>query len=173
MEVDVKYVVPLMKSPNPKGRVGPKKWQDWYRSCLKATRIAQDGDVILVVSQFVETDFDEVRHYASMLRVHCGSRISVRVLREGFETCGQIDAAALRIASKPCVVVCSLPHWPRVWWLTHLKPNWTRKIVIGIPRPRELVTDLVFIVVFPIIDMFGGREWWLRRANQRREKGKL
>lgn len=166
------YVLPLMKSPNPEGRIGPERWQDWYRGCVRALTLARQGTGrLLVVSAFMEPGFDEAQYYKQTLHRLGGECLLVR---EGFDTIGQLAAARKQLGfGDNLIVVCSLPHWPRVWWLSRKDAAIRRQIVLGIPRPKEFLSDIVANVVFPIIDMLGMREQWQTRTRARRMLGKL
>ncbi len=168
-----KYILPLLKSPNPAGRVGPRRWQDWYVSCYRATLLAQGSNtIVLVVSGFIESHFDEAECYKKALEE--SGVANIVLIREGMETIGQLESALGRLNwDDSLTVIASLPHWPRVWWLTHHDARVQRQIVVGIPRPKELVTDLILAIAFPMIDSIGLRGWWLGRIESKRAKGKI
>jgi len=59
-----------------------------------------------------------------------------------------------------------------VWWLCRGK-GVKHKVVFGIPRPFEIFYDITLAITFPIIDLLGKREWFLKKVTARRESGKI
>jgi hypothetical protein len=167
-------LIPLTKWPKDKGRYGPLRFQDWYRGCAEAVRLAGPGDTILVVSDLTIGGESEARIYVSTLKaLDTTKTINIEVVPLGFETVGQLEVAS-DIAverQKKLLVISTFLHAPRVWWLTRKEKNIEHRIVFGIPRPREAVTDLVLDILFPLIDSLGFRERFLKRVRERRQSG--
>lgn len=165
-------IVLLTKSPLPrKGRFGRKSWQDWYRGCKTAVALALEHDAsILVASSFrTEDGTREVEFYRRVLE-EMGA--SVEVVEEGFETIGQLDAAFKAAAGKQPIVISSILHFPRVWWLCRGK-NTKHSVVWGIPRPSEAIADIFLAFLFPIIDRLGWRGRFQKWSIRRRAAGKI
>lgn len=185
----MKRIVPIMKSPCEMpgqkwwrgGRIGPKEKQDWYLGLLSAVRLfkAEESDeaVICVASEnrfhgLLETDV-----YVDALRELGVPLKSIEVYAEGRETIGQIAAVMKRCKplTDTVVLIASLLHWPRCCYLMGDYSPKNHKCIpcSGLPRPSEAVTDIVLNGLFPIIDLLGGREWFLRKTTQRRAAGVL
>lgn len=167
------YLLPLIKSPNPEGRIGPEHVQDWFRGCRLAARLQRSmpGSIMLVVGAFTHGEFDESDCYvAALTKLGCHNIIPIR---RGVETIEQLEAARTCAGSEQLYVVTTWTHWPRVWWLTRHDRCIVRRIAFGIPRPREFVTDAILAILFPLIDLTKGRDWWLQKVIRRRDQGKL
>lgn len=179
-------VVPVIKSPHYKGRIGPEKWQDWYRGIKKAVCIAKarhkEGAEVLVLSnaQYSGQPHETDLYCGVLAKLGATTDVNLRVIREGYETTEQINRL-FELAfgeKKELVFVSTFFHYPRVQWLiwrykTAISVKVKHYAVFGIPRPREMITDIVLDALFPLIDIFGGRQWFLRAVNKRRIKGKL
>ncbi|RJQ34503.1 hypothetical protein C4568_02490 [Candidatus Parcubacteria bacterium] len=169
-------ICPVLKSPWPEGRIGPEKYQDFYRVAVQAIEwqklFGKDAD-LLVVSTFRRGDFDEADYYAALLDRLGGERI--RVIREGVETVGQIGTAlcTARLEQARLHLGSTVPHLPRVRWLTRKNVNVHHFAVAGIPRPAEFFTDIILAIAFPVLDALGRREWFLAKTTERRSVGKL
>lgn len=177
-------VVPVIKSPHSMGRIGPETWQDWHRGIMKAISIAwtKHGQEVLVLSNArYSGQPHEADLYCHVLSKFGAAGINVRVIREGYETVEQIKRTfELAVAEKKeLVFVSTFFHFPRVQWLiwrykTKVPAMRVRHCVaFGIPRPREILTDIILIFLFPLIDICGGRQWFVRTVNKRRVGGKL
>jgi len=165
-------IVLLTKSPLPrKGRFGPKSWQDWYRGCKAAVALALGHDAsILVASAFETEGTPETEFYREILEGMGAT--DVVVIKEGLETIGQLDAAFKAAAGRGLVVVSSVFHFPRVWWLCRGK-SVRHRVVWGIPRPSEAIVDILLAILFPLIDFFGWRDKFQKRSEGRRVAGKI
>lgn len=90
-----------------------------------------------------------------------------------YETIGELEYA-LSLAEKEhawLVIITTILHFPRVWWLTRGKNKVDRQIVFGIPRPLEAFTDIIGMIVFPIIDLLGFRKVWQKHIRDQRIQG--
>lgn len=168
-------ILPLTKNPDPAGRYGPVHWQNWFRGCEKAVQLEREigkvGEVsILVLSSFQLVGRpSEADIYAQTLS-ECGAN-NIDVIHRGNETVGQIEfVVGFLKPDDRLIIISSLEHFPRVWWLVHGK-NIEHRIVWGIPRPREVITDFLLSFIFPIIDLFGLRKWYQRKIGNRRDSG--
>jgi len=172
-------VVPLSKSPHSLGRIGPIRWQDWFRGLKKAVSIGKKPKTkILVLSDVrVSGQPHEADIYSDAL-VKMGT-VSFRVIRECYETIEQVNYSidlALQ-ERKKLVFISTFLHYPRVQWLIKTNPK-MRLVQVkhycawGIPRPREAFTDLALMVIFPLIDFFGCRQRFIEATKQRRLSGK-
>ncbi|OGZ43903.1 MAG: hypothetical protein A3J55_00525 [Candidatus Ryanbacteria bacterium RIFCSPHIGHO2_02_FULL_45_17b] len=173
-------IVPLTKSPHPRGRIGPTRWQDWFRGLRRAVTIAKvipNAEILILSNVRVANQPHEADLYSEAL-AEMGV-ISFRVIRECYETIEQINYSIdLAIQErKNLIFVSTFLHYLRVEWLILTHPD--RKLVevkhysvLGIPRPKEALTDIVLTVLFPLIDLVGGRQWFLRAVNSRRLTGK-
>jgi hypothetical protein len=171
-------VFPLPKSPLPeKGRFGPREAQDWWRICEEAVRLAKEEyhyAPILVATGFVyASGIHEATFYQDVFtkEFHIPN---VEVVAKGVETVGQL-AAAFDFAdrtSAELVVVSSVFHFPRVWWLCRGRKV-RHRVVSGIPRLSEAIADIILAVLFPLIDLLGKRETWREKVERRRKEGKV
>lgn len=165
-----RFIVLLPKTPWSQGRVGPEHLQDWYRSTRVAQDLARDLSAPVVVpSAHVDPWYArDIDHYQLHFMHHAPMRL-VRYLEEGVETIGQIEAFERLVSerNKTTVhVVSTWLHYPRVRWLCRGR-GYVHYPVFGIPRPAEAVTDLMLMVVFPILDLLGYRQWF-RDYSERR-----
>lgn len=177
-------IVPLIKSPHSKGRIGPDKWQDWYRGIKKVVSIAKHkvvSDLLILSNAQYTNQLHEADLYIGVLaKLGATTDVNIRVIRECYETTEQVNRSfELAVGEKKeLVFVSTFSHYPRVQWLIWRYKNAVpvkvrHCIVFGVPRPREMITDIALAVLFPLIDIFGGRQWFLEAVNKRRIKGKL
>ncbi len=168
-------IVPLMKSPHRKGRIGPERFQDWYRCVEKALYLssAMFPSRILIVSAFRASGGEsEVEIYRRVFSELGASDIGV--IEKGYETTEQIDEIfkeAQATNSRP-VIVSTFLHYPRVRWICRGKKA-VHRVAFGIPRPAEAITDIVSMILFPILDKTGIVPFFKRAVRKRRKKGKL
>jgi len=172
-------MIPLTKSPHSQGRIGPVRLQDWYRGLKRAVSITKRiPSEILVLSNVKVTNQPHEADLYSEALVQMGV-VSFRVIRECYETIEQINYSIdLAIQERRNLIfVSTFLHYPRVQWLILTHPD--IKLVkvkhygaLGVPRPREAFTDIVLTILFPLIDLLGGRRWFLRAVNRRRSSGK-
>lgn len=173
-------IVPLSKSPHPQGRIGPIMLQDWFQGLRRAVLIARllPKTEILVLSNLkVSGQPHEADVYTEAL-TKLGA-INIRVIRECYETIEQINRSfELAVEEKKDLMfISTFLHYLRVQWLIWRHPKNMRVsvkhcAVFGIPRPREALTDIILAFLFPFIDLFGVRRWFLKVVNQRRLSGK-
>ena len=169
-------VLPLTKSPHSRGRIGPRKLQDWYCSLKKARLVAMEfqPSTILILSNLqVAGEKHEVDLYLTAAR-ELGISDDIEAVRETYETMGHLEYSYAKVEreGKKLIVVSTLLHFPRVWWLCrgHRVKHF---VALGIPRPFGAVMDVILTFVFPVLDVLGKREWLKKRLDARRVAGKL
>lgn len=172
----MKLIIPLTKWPFG-FRIGPRKWQDWYRSLVKAVELAKAnrGSTILVLSNVhIEGGQHEADTYAKVLQeLGCED---FEVIKRGQETIGQIEIIRELVKERPdvneLILISSFLHHFRVRWLARgLKA--THITTCGLPIPSNAFVDIVLTILFPLIDLCGKREWFKKMADERRASGKL
>ena len=179
-------IVLLTKSPVPKrGRIGKYEDQDWYRSCeeaawlLKEMRAIGDQTAKILVPTMVQMDkcLPEGAVYAHAL-IRLGLKPDdFEIVSQGHETIEQVEyGLGLMEQDGAVTFVSTLLHFPRIWWLcfrSNRDGTIDHIVVGGLPRPREALTDLALVFLFPVIDLFGGRNWFQEWVIARRKAGKL
>ncbi len=171
----------VAKSPIPtRGRIGKKQHQDWYRAVEIGVGIVRNDPksrLLLVTGFSTPDEGTEMDCYLSTLKefgIEAGDIIRIR---EATETVGQL-AGAKSYANQnhnELTIVCTFLHAARVkylCWRSGLKGD-IKVAVLGWPRPQEALTDLILTFVFPLLDLIGQREWFLRKVGARRSSGKL
>ncbi len=171
----------------PEGRIWSKKKtvyefekeQDYYKGCLKAVKLANNDPVckILMPSTFQVYGMYEADVYKIILNnlgiLSCQIHY-VANKKDGLETIGQLEAT-FKMAKKEqarLIVISTLFHFPRVWWLCRDK-NVKHEVVFGIPRPSEVISDIILAFLFPFIDLVGLRKWFQKVTIKKRLKGKI
>lgn len=181
----MKYIVwPVAKNPV-QGRFGPASLQDWYRGCALASKIqkalADKGNTakIVVVTATHVTGRQSERDMMLQALRSLGMQDRDLILEgQAYETIGELENVfeIARREKSRVVVVSTFGHYLRVAWL--LRPIKdgdlvaSHKIAFGLPRWRELVTDLILTIIFPIIDLLGGRAWFKDKVVVRRKSVK-
>jgi vancomycin permeability regulator SanA len=173
--MDTKYILPLTKSPHARGRFGARKLQDYYRGLEIAVKElkANPEAKILVLSAFQQKgDLPEREIYKNCLLELKVPEERILVDVSGYETIGQIERMRKLVDEGSSVVIVStFMHYPRVRWLCRSLPRVSHRIAWGIPRPSELVTDIILNVAFPILDVCGLRTWFVHKVTARRQGG--
>ncbi|MGC9602345.1 MAG: ElyC/SanA/YdcF family protein [Minisyncoccia bacterium] len=173
-------IIPLTKSPHFTGRYGPVEWQDWYRGLVKAKTLLElykaqgvPAKILVLSAVQVTSEKSEVEIYTWALKKLGVDDGDIMVINKTQETIEQTEMVAMFIKKGIQVVIISTwLHYLRVRWLCRgLKAK--HYIVWGIPRPREAITDIMLTVLFPPIDLCGGREWFLKKTRERRLAGKF
>ena len=182
--------IPLAKSPWPKGRIGPKERQDWYIALSKAVSVSRtmNAGILIISGVFVKGVLPEFQYYRDELVKMGLTRIvdydwgklgkdRFIELYENQETVGQIEGAAEVCWKRDFypIFVSTWLHYPRVRWLTRSGTFYfeaEHHAVFGIPRPREAITDIILMVLFPLIDWFGLRTWFQEKVIARRKTGR-
>lgn len=176
----VSLIFPVIKSPWPSGRICLKDkqhWQDWYRGLKKAVELSKQihNSRILLLSGFQkEGEESEVDIYLSALKKMGFDESRILVVREGRETIEQVERAVDIAEEKKAnlITVSTFLHAPRVAWLLRNK-HIEQHAAFGIPRPREALTDIVLMGLFPLLDTVGFRFLFQRKLVERRTDGKF
>jgi hypothetical protein len=174
----MKYIIwPVAKNPAT-GRIGPKKFQDWYRGCVKAVKIEKkllangDSVKIAVVSAVHIKDKPAEADFIFSALEELGAK-NIHIDLKSYETIGELEAVQ-EIAIKEnaeLIIISTFGHYLRVRWLAR-KISAKHFVAFGIPRPKELITDIILTFLFPIIDLLGKRDWFRKKVESRRENGK-
>ncbi|MBI2474670.1 MAG: hypothetical protein HYV68_03135 [Candidatus Taylorbacteria bacterium] len=164
-----KYMIlPLTKSAWEKGRVGPERWQDWYRGLIKALRIQDNlspSRIVILSAVQEKGQPSEAENYCRVLeRLEIGED-RYEVVRVGHDTISQMTWALREAKEKgeQLIVISTWLHYPRVRYLFRGKGA-GHFAVFGIPRPYEAVTDIAMWLAMPIIDLLGQRERFSERS---------
>lgn len=170
------FIVPLTKSPHPTGRIGPTRYQDWFRSLILAKTVLnrlKSAQILIISNVHVAQEQSEAELYSDALTSLGVVDKNIRIMKEAQETIGQIDIAH-RLAKNEnakLIIISTLFHYPRVRWLSR-NIEARHLIAVGIPRPREAVTDLVLSLLFPLLELTGKKKWFMEAVTARRIKGK-
>lgn len=167
----------LTKSPHPKGRIGKVESQDWYIQCKQAALLhgkISNSQIVITSALQVKDALPEEKYYTDVLN-HLGPNYIS--LGKGVETIEQLRIFKEYIEKNNSVLILLVTwtHFLRVKWLVYRVNLPICKYIIswGIPRPKELITDIILTFVYPIIDLIGKGEWFRRRVVDRREGGKF
>lgn len=174
-------ILPLSKNADPRGRIGSRELQDWLLLCKKAALLQSSyrsvgrDSRILILSAFraIGSTVSEADYYERALACYGVEKSEIQEAQCTYETIGELEYA-LHLAEKEharLVIIVTFLHFPRVWWLTCGKNKVDCQIVFGIPRPEEAFTDMVGMILFPIIDLLGFRKTWQRYIRDRRIQG--
>ncbi len=167
-------IVPIVKSPHmDSGRIGPKCKQDWYVGLEMAVKLHKDlrSSQIAVITDFTTNGIHEADIYDQALLAN-GIEDHL-IYREGLETIGQIEAAK-KIAEEggqKLVLISTFLHRPRVEY--YAGKGVLHRTAWGIPRPKEVIRDILMIPLAPIIRNFGLEERFMKRVTRRRTNGIL
>ncbi|MCR4311172.1 MAG: hypothetical protein NUV54_01205 [Candidatus Taylorbacteria bacterium] len=99
--------------------------------------------------------------------------VCVLIERNGQETIGQLLLAS-ELASRDTrdiIVVSTLFHHLRVRYLCR-KMNVVHRVSIGIPNIAETCTNIVLLLLFPLIDKLGYAQHFQKWVIKHRESGK-
>lgn len=170
-------ILPLTKSPHQSGRMGPVEVQDWYRGLVRAKELLHElkpAKILVLANVHITGEKGETDLYLDALHTLCVPDEDILVVREGQETIEQIEIA-LALAKREgarLLIISTFLHYLRVRWLCRGEPV-EHYIAWGMPRPREILTDTLLTALFPLIDIMGGREWFLEKVKARRLSGRF
>ncbi|HQA95775.1 MAG TPA: hypothetical protein PLN18_00180 [Candidatus Colwellbacteria bacterium] len=180
-------VLPLTKSPHRRGRLGSRESQDWYASVRQISRVFDrltckrhripEKDIVLICDFQEASDQAEADLYAVAMEEF--GIYNPRIIRDGLETIRQVDVAfdLAAFEGKRIIFFGTWFHYLRILWIIRRHPKskevpWELRGAFGIPRPKEAVTDIILTLVFPILDLFGLRSWFVELTNRRRAEGR-
>lgn len=168
-------IVPLSKSPQPEGRIGPEELQDWYRQCVKAVQLARRRNAPLVTSSsFVMKDsVSDEEQYGRVISLLGCELVRLGVGDNTIDQLAELKSYARQHGVK-IVLVATWLHYLRVKWLC-MRENVDADVFIsgGMPRPKEAITDLILTILYPLIDLLGKKEAFERYIRSRRALGML
>jgi vancomycin permeability regulator SanA len=170
------FVFPVCKSPFTKGRIGEARHQDWFQGLKKAVRLSKKLRAkTLVISGFTATgSMSEADCYRRALCALGNGDDEMVLIRQGQETTEELEIA-INLAEEEnakLVVVSTLFHYPRVRWICRGKKA-EHHMAIGLPRPKEMITDIILWFVYPIIEKIGKKDEFTNWLKNRRDGGKL
>lgn len=171
------YILPLTKSPHPQGRIGSQKNQDWYRALVK-TRVLffkfSPAKILIISDVLLPGNIHEADIYIKTLKSLGFTDNDIVLMKEAHETIGQIETAKKFAQEKndELIVVSTFLHSLRAKYLFRGYKLIKHFSVFGIPRPREIFTDIILTFGLPLLDFLGLRNWFKRKINQRRSGGK-
>lgn len=135
------------------------------------------GKIYIISNVHVAGEEPEADMYVEALkklRVFRVDEKDIIVIREAQETVGQLKKAWAIAQEKKLelVIVSTFLHFPRVYWIC-LKDGIKAQhyIALGMPRPGEALRDIALWFIFPIIDLTGQRERFLKYVEERRLRG--
>ena len=181
----------MSKSAWPEGRTGDPKRQDWYLVVEEAVRLYKDfggpWDILIGVTGFTNAGSSnpEILYYKKAFEdFGLVEGKNFFLIPDGIDTTTQLRAAyefaALRNAD--LTIVSTLLHIDRVRWITwwdkinnlhHLKIVHFTPKELGISRKEEVKNDIILKYLFPVIDILGMRQVFLKYVEKRRASGKL
>ncbi len=177
----MKYLlVPITK--NPYTRVGPKKWQDWYRQIGRTATIARtlkskghEIEIALISNFHPKGELSEIEMYAKAF-----DELSPEVNRnivsyqETNETLGQVERSfeLAKEMNAELIFISAWMQYPRVLYLACGR-NALHYGLFGIPQPAFAFIDPFCIVFQPIVDMVGLSSFFQKIIVRQREKGKI
>jgi hypothetical protein len=177
--------LPLSKSVWPEGRIGPWQLQDGYRIVKKAVELANDkksdGTLLLTATKPKDSIKSELDYMFEVTAIEDLKSGHLYVTSKCFDTPSQIDYA-IKLADLSgygkLLILCSPLHYLRVKWIVARIPidsdlKISCKVVFGIPRPKEVVTDIILTFIYPIIDTLGLDTWFRSWTEKRRLDGLL
>jgi vancomycin permeability regulator SanA len=179
-EAPMKTIYIVGKSAIPsEGRVGPRTLQDSYKLCKKAAELykQEPGSKVVIITGFkTKQEGFEAAWYVDVLTTLGVSMDDMVLKLHGVETIEQLEIAKVFSdeAYPDFFVISTALHYPRVRYLCARMGLQARfKIVYGLPRPKEAITDALLIFLFPVIDLLGFRKKFQNAVIARRAKGKV
>jgi hypothetical protein len=165
----------ISKSPHPIGRIGPTKYQDWYRQCIDVVKLNKkipNSNIVLTSNLQINNARREEDYYSEIIN---GLSTNLITLNKGVETTEQLLVFKEYSLNKKLILSVTFTHFFRVWWIAkRIKLNVIKyKISLGIPRPKELITDIILTFLYPIIDLMGYSKWFIENVIKRRNSGKF
>ncbi len=170
-------IVPLTKSPLPdKGRIGPREKQDWYQSLILAKKLlaANENSFIYIISKVrIKGVLPEADLYEQTLEKLDVPKEKIVTIRRAYETTVQCRIAFEEAERENAnLIIISTPfHYPRVRWICRGKAA-KHYIAWGQPRIKEMCTDIILIILFPLLDLLGLDTFFRNLVNSWRIRGR-
>lgn len=175
--------IPLSKSAWKTGRLfmrWHRRWQDYWRNIAKSAKLFKAGKVntvVLLTAIRPAGDRSELEYMQDAARSENLPAEHVVAISECVCTYTQVVylLQQAKVVNANLHFISSNFHYPRVRWIAwrlrkklgaqdvQVSHSWT----IGIPRPAELVSDIILMILYPIIDLLGGAEWFVRKTEKR------
>lgn len=176
--------LPLSKSSWIEGRIGPEKYQDCYRIVKISIDILNKNkvDKILLLTDFKSKNSNksELEYISEICEKYNVNNDKLHIEKYGYDTLSQIKftLSLCKENKNDLLIVSSLLHYPRVRWIAYrvnkkYKVNTKHKIALGIPRVRDAICDIILIITYPVIDLFGYSDKFTDHMKIRRNKGYL
>jgi len=176
--------LPLSKSSWPEGRLGPEKYQDYFKIVKKSIDLLNQNKVnkILLLSDF-KTKYANKSELENMIDICNTYNVNINKLqieKYGYDTLSQIKFT-LNLCDKEkhdLIIISSLTHYPRVKWISYrinkkYKINVEHRVVLGIPRLHDVLYDIPLMLIYPIIDLLGFSDEFSNLIKKRRYNGYL
>ncbi len=178
------YCLPLSKSSWLEGRIGPEKYQDCFRLVKVAIDLLNTKQInkIILLSDFKykQSTKSELEYITDICKKYNVNNDNLYIENYGYDTLSQLKFSFdLCYKNKSdLMIISALTHFPRVKWITYrlnkkYKLNIKHKIALGIPRPRDFISDIALIFIYPIIDLLGYSDSFTKHMKIRRDKGYL
>ena len=174
-----KYLlIPIVKSPY--SRIGPEKWQDWYRQLERTVAIAQElkkqgGEItITILSNFQpQGKPSEIEIYIQAL-YKLAPELYVNSYKETNSTFEQVEKSfkLKNEISAELIFISAWMQYPRVLFLAHGRAA-QHFGVFGIPRPAFALIDSLCIILEPLVTILGLNKFFNKIIVRQREKGKI
>jgi hypothetical protein len=174
-----KYLlIPIIK--NPYSRIGPEKWQDWYRQIERTVEIARkiknqgDDATLILLSNFQPKGrSSEIEIYEEAIK-KLAPEIKVISYRETNCTAEQIEKSfkLQKEVGAKLIFISAWMQYPRVLYLAHDRIA-LHYGAFGIPHPVFTIIDLACIVLEPLANMFGIANFFQKIIVRQREKGRI
>jgi hypothetical protein len=168
----------LTKSPHPEGRKGLVVLQDWYKECKDAVFLHKNtpnSEIVITSAVHINGAEREEKYYVDVLK-QLGEE-NIVVLGKGLETTEQLEVFKKYVEEKKAklILIVTWTHFLRVLWMAKRMeiPVYKYKVSLGLPRPKELITDFIMTFVYPIYDLSGEKEVLIHWVKNRREGGKF
>lgn len=170
-------LVPIPKYPY--GRVGPRKWQDWYQQVQKTTKLAralqQKGNTvhIALLSKYHPQHQPGEIHIYRQAFSEVAPELVITPYHQTEDTLGQVEKS-FRLQEEMGAHLIFITAWlqyPRVRYLAHRRKA-VHRGAFGIPQPVYVWVDLFAIVLYPIMDALHIARWLHRIVVRRRNLGK-
>lgn len=179
MENKKYLLIPIIRSPY--SRIGPEKWQDWYRQIERTIEIAKElqnkgGDVtVTLLSNFQPKGKpSEIEVYTDVFK-KLAPELHVNSYRETNNTSEQVEKSfqlAKQSDSQLIFISVAWLHYPRVLYHAAGRKA-VHYAVFGIPHPIFAIGDITSLIIEPVVDLFGLTNRFEKAIDHEREQGKI